>query len=87
MRPDIKNFEKTGEHRRPEKGEFFWCSYCEKLEECKWPDCCGEGDIYRYSDDYMEGIEMIRLGDLLDLIEFYDSGADFMITEDGRLYE
>ena len=41
------NLVKTDEIRQPKLGEFYYCHFCDKIELCVRPYCCGEGEIYK----------------------------------------
>jgi hypothetical protein len=36
----------TKEIRKPKQGEYYFCSHCNKVEMCHYPECCPDGEIY-----------------------------------------
>ena len=40
------NLVKTNEIRKPNLGEYYFCSFCNGVELCKHSDVCPEGEIY-----------------------------------------
>ena len=39
-------FINTNVVRNPVFGEYYFCGYCKMIEYCKYPEHCGEGEIW-----------------------------------------